>query len=254
MSLLALQRDFRSWLTTESSDAGGRLEGGDAPGLAVYLNNYRGSLMACLAESYETTRAWLGEEAFAAAAADHIDRLPPHSWTLDAYALGLPDTLDRLYPDDAEVGDLARLECALGTAFVGRDAERLDPASLANVDWDEAALGFVPTLVLLGITSNAGAIWSAIAAGEQPPPGEMLPEPAYVAIWRDALTPAFRTLDTGEADALKSMMASHGFDALCTDLVQRHGEEQGPAMAGALLAQWLQDGIVSAILSPASAE
>jgi hypothetical protein len=252
MSLLALQRDFRNWLTTESADAGARLERGDAPGLSIYLNNYRGSLMACLQESFETTRAWLGDGAFAAAAAYHIDRLPPHSWTLDAYALDLPDTFDHLYSSDPEVAELARLECALGLAFIGRDSDAIDPASLSDVNWDVASLHFVPTLNLLRVTTNAGAIWSAIVGGVQPSPAELLPRPTSIAIWRNGLTSTFRTLDEDEATALDHMIGGWCFGELCADLIGIHGETQGLAMAGALLGQWLQDGIISAISAPAS--
>ena len=81
MSLLALQRDFRGWLTAESPEAATRL--GDGPGLAVYLNTYRAQLMACLAESYPILHAWLGDAAFEGACATHIDDTPPHGWTLD---------------------------------------------------------------------------------------------------------------------------------------------------------------------------
>jgi hypothetical protein len=107
MNLAALQRDMRSWLTVEARDAAARFGERAEPGLAVYLNNYRGQLMTCLSESFATVRAWLGEAAFDAAAAMHIDRLPPHNWTLDAYSLEFPDTIDALYPEDPEVGELA---------------------------------------------------------------------------------------------------------------------------------------------------
>lgn len=254
MSLLTLQRDFRTWLTTESPDAGSRLEPGTAPGLSIYLNNYRSSLMACLAESFGTTQAWLGDEAFEAAAANHIDRLPPHSWTLDAYAHDFPKTLAARYPDDTEVADLARVEMMLGLAFVGPDADPIAPATLADVDWDTAALRFVPTLDMLSVTSNAAAIWSAIAAEQAPPSAEILPTPATVAVWRTGLTPCFRTLNDDEQDALTLMVSGMAFGALCGRLVERFGEDAGPAMAGALLGQWLQDGIVAAVVSPASAQ
>lgn len=254
MSLLALQRDFRSWLTRESVEAGARLQAAPAPGLPIYLNNYRSSLMGCLAENFAITRAWLGDEAFQAATAIHIDRLPPHSWTLDAYANDLPASLVLRYPDDPEVAELARLECALSVAFVGADADAIDPATLADVDWDMAVLRFVPTLALLDVTTNAAAIWSAIAAEEEPPAAELLPEPATIAIWRNALTPMFRTLDTDEAGALSLMMSGRGFGDLCALLIEQHGEQEGPVMAGALLGQWLRDGTVRAITSAGQGE
>ncbi len=97
MSLLALQRDFRDWLTAESAEAAARLEGPGGRGLPVYLNTYRSQLLACLGETFAMARAWIGDAVFEAAAATHVDRVPPSSWTLDAYARDFPETLDMLH-------------------------------------------------------------------------------------------------------------------------------------------------------------
>ncbi|MBU3077858.1 HvfC/BufC N-terminal domain-containing protein [Sphingomonas quercus] len=240
MTLRALQHGFRDWLTSESGPLAGRYPAG----LAVYLNTYRAQLMACLSDSYPMLVAWLGEAAFAAAAATHIDGSPPHGWTLDAYALDFPVTLDGLYPEDPEVAELARLECGLGLAFVGPDAAAVDPSRLGNVDWEAAALHLAPTFRLLPATTNAAAIWSALAAGERPPPAERLPQAASIAIWRQGFTPLFRTLEAEEGEALALIRAGHGFGALCAALVERLGEEHGPARAGAFLGRWLGDGLI----------
>ena len=139
----------------------------------------------------------------------------------------------------------AILESALGVAFVGPDALRLDAANLAEVDWDRAVLAFVPTLTLLPATTNAGAIWSAIMREERPPPAERLPVPTSIAIWREGFTAAFRTFELAEADALQAMRDGMTFGALCDRLVGRLGDEHGPAAAGGMLARWLADGIIA---------
>ncbi|USI73494.1 HvfC/BufC N-terminal domain-containing protein [Sphingomonas morindae] len=247
MSLRALQRDFRTWLTTEGADAAHRLAGARAAGPAVYLNNYRGQLMASLSESFAATRAWLGDAAFEAAAAHHIERRPPHSWTLDAYAVGFPETLATLYPGDAEIHELACLEMTLGVVFVGPDADPIDPAILPDVDWDRASILFLPTLRIVPATTNAAAIWSAIAAGHVPPPAESLPEPAALAIWRQGFTPSFRTIERGEAEAIRALQQGASFGTLCAEAIARWGEEQGPMQAGAWLGEWIRDGIIARI-------
>lgn len=247
MTLLDIQRGVRGWLTAEDT-AGLADLGEDAmPGLAVYLNNYRGALMACLSESFSVVRAWLGDAAFEAAAASHIDRLPPHSWTLDAYALDFPETLEGLYPDDPEVAELAGLERALGVAFVGRDSSFFDPAGLGEVDWDRAVLVFVPTLTLLPAATNSGAIWSAIMKEETPPPVGLLSVPTLIAVWREGLTAAFRTLEPEEADALQAMRDGMTFGTLCVRLVERLNEERGPGAAGEMLGRWIGDGLIARI-------
>jgi Putative DNA-binding domain len=247
MTLTGLQQDFRSWLTLEATDAAARLGDRASPGLAVYLNNYRGQLMACLAESFVTVRAWLGDAAFDGAAATHVDRRPPHSWTLDAYALEFPDTIEVLYPDDPEVGDLARLERSLGLAFVGRDAESLDLATLAQVDWSTTLLRLVPTFSLLPVTTNAAAIWSAIKAEQTPPAAATLEVPAVIAIWRKEDAPTFRTLDSAEAGAIFMVSESRTFGDVCASIANEVGEEEGPRVAGSLLGRWISDGMIDGI-------
>jgi hypothetical protein len=91
VKLLEVQRSLREWLVAESAEAAARLGAAAAPGLAVHLNTYRGQLLACLGETFGAVRAWLGQTAFEAAAAIHIERVPPSSWTLDAYAQHFPD-------------------------------------------------------------------------------------------------------------------------------------------------------------------
>ena len=247
MNLAALQRNFRSWLTVEASDAAVRFGDHAEPGLAVYLNNYRGQLMACLSENFMAVRAWLGEEAFDGVAATHIDRLPPHNWTLDAYPLEFPDTIDALYPADPEVGELARLERDLALAFVGLDAEPLDVAALTHVDWNGAILELVATFSLLPVRTNAGAIWSAIKAGETPPAAAVLDAPAVIAIWRKQYSPTFRTLEPMEAQALSMVADGRTFGEICGAVIHEIGEIEGPQAAGNLLGRWIGEGMVAAV-------
>jgi hypothetical protein len=246
MSLRALQAGFREWLTNEARPAplcAARFEAG----LSIYLNNYRAQLMDCLQESYGTVHAWLGDAAFEAAAATHIDRAAPTNWTLDAYGADFAVTLRRLYPGDPEVADLAVLEHALAQAFTAPDVAAVDPASLGAIDWDHARLHFTPSLTLLTTTSNAAAIWSALSQGTPPPAAQPLPEPTTILVWREGFTPAFRTLDPAEGRALVGLKEGQTFGAFCAELVAHVGEEAGPAMAGAYLRQWLSDSIVAEI-------
>ena len=247
MNLASLQQDMRSWLTLEARDAAARFGAQAEPGLAVYLNNYRGQLMTCLGESFSTVQAWLGETAFDAAAAMHIDRQPPYNWTLDAYALEFPDTIDVLYPGDPEVGELARLERDLGLAFVGQDAEPLDVAALADIDWNSAILELVATFSRLPVTTNAGAIWSAINAGETPPAAAMLDAPAVIALWRKEYSPTFRTLEPLEAQAISLVADGRTFGEICAAVIGEVGEIEGPQVAGNLLGRWIGEGMVAGV-------
>lgn len=248
MTLAALQRDFRLWLTDAPVDMS-RWTQADA-GLAVYHNAYRVQLVDCLSDMFAKSRAWLGDDAFTQAARTHIVSTPPHGWTLGDYGEGFDRTLASLYPADPEVAELAWLEWQLGRAFEGADAVAIDPGALAGVDWDMAVLRFLPTLCVGPAATNAGAIWSALSAGEDPPAAERLPEPGGLLVWREAFTPCFRTIEAEEQHALALVMAGESFGALCMTAIAAHGEADGVARAGALLGQWLRDGLIVGIVEP----
>lgn len=247
MSLLALQRDFRAWISEASDEAAERLGEGARNGLDVYQNNYRAALVTVLAEAFERVHAWIGDERFLSTAAAHIDVTPPHAWTLDAYPRDFPETLRLLFPDDSEIAELGWLDLTLSEVFVGADADPIDQARLAEVDWDHAALRLTPTLTTTRFRSNAAVIWSALSADEVPPAAELLPEPATILAWRSGFTPCFRSAEPGEAKALALAWEGASFGAICAALIEDHGEEAGVAMAGALLGRWISDGLLIAV-------
>ena len=243
MKLMELQRDMRACLTRDDTAAAGRLGAGAAPGLRVYQNNYRAQLAACLEDSFVRTRDWIGEEAFHQAIIAHVERVPPSSWTLDAYPRDFPATLALLYPDDPEIAELGWIDCALGEAFVGQDALAVEADRLGTIDWDHAVLHFTPTLDLGTLSTNATAIWTALAAGEMPPAVEPLPEPGAILIWRQDQVSRFRAIDQIEQQALLAARGGIPFAALCEAMVAAHGQEDGVARAG----QWLADGLITAV-------
>lgn len=246
MSLLDLQRDMRGWLTREDDAIATRLGAGSGPGLRAYLNNYRAQLVACLEESFARTRDWIGGEAFDHAVIVHIARVPPSSWTLDAYPRDFPATLAILYPGDPEVAELAWLDMALGEAFVGSDSPALGD-DLTGIDWDRAMLRFTPTLDLAELTTNATAIWSALADGATPPGAETLPEAGAMIVWRHAGLSRFRAIGQREQRALLSARQGQSFAELCAAMVDAYGNDDGIALAGQMLGQWLGDGLVVGI-------
>jgi hypothetical protein len=253
VSLLALQQDFEAWLTREPAELPQAFGEAHRPGLAVYLNNYRAQLLTCLGASYPVVRSLVGESTFDAAAARFIDGHPPHAWTLDAYANGFPAWLSGLFADEPHIGELAQLEFELGVAFVGPDVEPLSASQIAEIDWDAAVIHLTPTFTLLPVTTNVGAIWSAISAGHPPPRAEPVVGES-LAVWRTRFAPKFRTVLATERAVLDRAREGVPFGRICTELVGELGEERGIATAGAMLGQWLSDGVIvegKAALSPA---
>jgi hypothetical protein len=243
MRLATLQADFGRWLKAECPEAAARLGGG--PGLDIYLNNYRSQLIAALESGFPQLRRWLGEAAFLAAAAQHIEAVPPCDWTLDAYGADFASTVSALDPDDAVGPDLASIEWALAQAFVAEDAEPVVIETLGALDWDAALIRFVPSFRLLPVTSNAATLWQALADESMPPPGEQWPKALPVLVWRHGFQPHFRVATPEEAGAIERLHDGMRFGALCTELGEAHGAEQGAALAGAWLGGWLREGLVT---------
>jgi hypothetical protein len=247
MSLLTLQRRMRGHLLSGDAIVATDLRGDPAAGLAVYHNAYRVQLIECLRDTYEKLSAWLGDDAFEAAARRHIETNPPQSWTLADYGGNFADTLIALYPEDPEVLELAWLDWTLRRAFDGANADPVNPGQLGDIDWDAAVFTFVPTLTLGSVTTNCAALWSAMAAEQMPPAVMRLLAASDLLVWRRDLSPQFKTLSALEAHALRLGLAGTPFGEICQFALHAAGESQAAAVTSQLLATWLRDGIVSGV-------
>ncbi len=254
MSLLELQREFRSAVLNRSSGIEARLAGRCEIGLAVYRNAYRLRLRDCLRETYEKTWAWLGDARFDAAVGRYVDANRPRSWTLADYGEGFADALAVDLPDDPEASELAWLDWAMRRAFDGASALPLQAAQHASIDWDNSVLRFAPTLALRAIATNCGAIWAAISDGKTPPEAEMLPAPAALCVWRKDLSPRFRTIEGGELLALRLARAGVPFGEICRLVALGRSDADVVAGLGRLLARWLEDEMLVAPLNEATQE
>ena len=244
MMLGALQTNFRDWLACGSDDAAARFAPDAQAGLAVYQNNYRAALMACLEESFPRTAQWLGAADFHASAARAIDAAPPDSWSLDHYAATFPQSVAGQWPGDPVAGDLATLELALSEAFVGPDAVPMDADVLGRIDWDRATLRAVPTARLLTLQTNAPAIWSALASDADDPMPEPRAQSETILVWRQEHVACFRSLDPDEAEVATLLIDGIPFAEICKRLVLAHGEGAGIQTAGQWLGRWVADGLL----------
>lgn len=244
-ALAEVQARFCAWLRESDEDRAAELVAplGLGPGVVVYQNNYRVCLVEALREGHPRLAAWLGEVAFDAAAAHQIDAHPPHSWTLDAYGAEFADVLAALWPDDPVPADLARIDRAVGEAFVAPDADPVDAATLGGVDWDHAVITMVPSLRQVPVASNADALWLALAANEALP--EATRDAGLVLAWRQGFEPVMRRADADEV--LMLGMAGEGFGAICAHLAENGDPAEAVTRAGTVLGRWLAEGLIAAI-------
>ncbi len=247
MTLLALQRSMRDHLISGADEITAQIHGDASPRLTVYHHAYRAQLLDCLRDTFERVWAWLGDTGFEAAARTYIESHPPGSWTLSAYGDEFDRTLSELYPDDREVAELAWLDWSLRRAFDGHDATPVTADALSDIDWDHAILCIVPTLRMRSIVTNCAAIWTALSEKNAPPAAARLHAPTALRVWRKDLSPHFRAVDAIEQHVLLMACDGASFAAICTAIADRTEPARAPEIAGALLAGWLQDGLIIAV-------
>ncbi|MGB7656125.1 MAG: DNA-binding domain-containing protein [Novosphingobium sp.] len=223
----------------------------DAPaaqstGMAIYRNAYRARLTDALAVSFERTRRWTGDEAFAAASAHYIITHPPHSWTLDAYGDRFVAVLADLFAQNAEVAELAWLEWHMQQAFAAADQPELTAAALAaarlrDEEWETLRFGIAAGFAAREVRHDCAALWHALGADPTSEFAITPIEPSALVVWRCALSPHFRLLDCDEFAALGQLAAGKAFGE-----VAAQAGEQGIARFGQWFAQWLGEGLFSA--------
>jgi len=248
MSLARMQQAFRHWLET-----GEQLEGmadalPAAPGLDVYLNNYRGALLELLENSFPITRAWMGDEAFGMAARSHIMRHPPHSWSIDHYAPTFAAALAGDADLPAVTREIAAIEAALDAAFVAADRPELSRAALSELDWEAVALALPQGAAILRQTSNAAAIWAALDRGEDAPPATRHPSPVELLVWRAQGQSCFRPLDADEGRVFAALALPLPLTGIFALVSEGISEQAAIARGGELLARWADEGSVSIAL------
>lgn len=249
MSLLALQDALQDHILGRGGNIADHLEaprGVDAAArLNVYHFAYRARLGDLLRDAFDKTWSWLGDEAFGGVVAAYVETRPSATFSLDDYGGDFPAFLAQKLPGEVEASELAWLERAMRRAFDGPDAAPMDPSQLVVLDdaaWDRARFAFHPTLVVRPVRAHLGSLWAGIESGE--PFSPLAVEPGLsIRVWRKGLQPHFRMIARDEALALEQLMDGLAFAELCARLPLL--DDGDPVeRAGAMLAVWLQDGLI----------
>lgn len=252
MSLELLQADFQAYIRGNSEQPGGfavRLAtpagGDDARRMRVYHHAYRARMGQVLREVFDKTWSFLGDDTFGLVVETYVAQHPSTSPSLDDFGACFPDHVAALWPADADVAELAWLDWTMRRVFDGEDAEALDIRVLATLPgdaWDTIGFRFHPTLTIRVVATNVGALWASLDEGSPLMPAP-LQAPTAVRVWRKGLQPHFRTIDALEANALADMVRGRRFSDVCEALA--HEQIEAPVeRAAALLAAWMQDGLI----------
>ena len=215
--------------------------------MAIYRGNYRSALMEGLADLYERTRAIMGADSFDQAAMNHLIETPPAGWSIDQAGAGFAATCAAFLPDLPLAAEMAALEWAMHRAGRAGDAEPLTTAAFTALapqtdeSWVGLRLRFLPGTAVLPVGHDLAAVWrgddAAVFDGSR-----------AVIVFREEESPVFVDASAAEGRALAAMIDGATYLEILADLVDEIGEGQGVAEAGAMLARWLDLGIVAAIL------
>lgn len=211
---------------------------------AVYAQMYLWRLHGVLREDFPRTLALLGEKRFAALARDYVAAHP--STNPSVRHLGTRFAAFLAGRDDVPtaLAELARLEWTRADVFDAPDAEPLAATALAAVapdDWPGLRFRPIPALATIRSDWPVHTLWDATSLDD------VQTVPTDVRVWR---SPDLRVLhgpmDAYESRALAALVAGEPFAVICGafgDLA----DEDAAREAIALLARWLEDGIIAAI-------
>lgn len=248
MNLAELQRAFQQHVLQGTGNVGHDINRSEAvpagTRLAVYSDAYRLRLADALAQNYPRLQRLLGNDSFAELARAYLAAFPSTRESVRWFGDRLAEYL-AAQPGAAErswLEELARWEWIVAGAFDAEDIAPLAEAALAQVApdrWPTLQFQFHPSVQLLQLSTNAPALFKALSDDATPPPPARLTAPRTWVIWRQQLTPRYRSMSTDEAGALRTAMEGGSFEDICNVLCKWHDASDVPVRAATLLKMWL---------------
>lgn len=255
-SLTDLQRDFQRHVMHGHERIVAAITGTPrvpaAVRLAIYSEAYRLRLTDALASTLPRLQQLMGKDRFAALASDYIDLRPSSYPSIRWFGAQLPRLLERSFPEQPWLAELAGWEWAIAAAFDAADAQPVAIEALASVAperWPALQFTFHPSVQILRMRSNAPVLFKALSEDALPPECVAFAEPQPWLIWREALKTQYRSLTPDEAAALEAMRAGGTFETLCDTLCAWYQAEAVPAQAAGMLKRWVVEQMIVAVVS-----
>lgn len=192
------------------------------------------SLTGFLADGYARLRLYMGETGFAALTRRCLAANARKPQKIRVLSRDLPDFLASTNPfsRSPELSDLARLERSLQAAHNAPEA-----ASIRKLQepWRPGLyrIALHPSVQRVQLRTNATGIWSALTAGELPPPPQSLAEPQELLVWHQGPSSRFRMLGREETTAIDRIIDGGNFEIAQS--------------ADGFLRGWLEAGIISSL-------
>ncbi len=212
--------------------------------LAIYAEMYFARLRDVLADDFEKTAAALGPEGFTAVARAYLAEHPSEHPSVRHVGRHLAAFLASRPPPDAPpwLPDIARLEWARIEVFDAPDARPIgmaDLLALPEAEWPGARLRAIPALEVVASDWPLHLVWSD---GSRPDP-----TPTVLRVWRQDGGVYHCAMDPVERVALGALRAGRSFGEISRETMAGLEPAEAPAEAAALVARWVEDGLVAGI-------
>jgi hypothetical protein len=248
MSVASLQQRMQAAIT-----AGGAplALAGNRRGLEVYRTAWRARLIEALRSNYPVLHRVLGDAAFDMLADDYLRAHPSQKRSIRWFGDALPGYL-RAHIDamaHPAVADLAQMEWAICLAFDAADHTPLRIERLAGVApeaWSGLRFALQPGFALLDLAWSVAPVWRELSEAADPDHQVAPPEPLdnTVLVWRQDLSPRWRSVSPLEAELLRAIAAGEDFGQLCARAVTAVGEADAAATVVGHLQQWVADALL----------
>lgn len=216
--------------------------------LDVYANMYFFRLKDALAEDFAKTESVLGEARFHNLVTDYLLAHPSEHWSLRYAGKALAPYLafHPIAKDFPWLGDLAAFEYARADVFQAEDAailSRNDLAAVAPEGWEGLFFRPVPALHLLRLSWAVDELWERLDEGGEA--GDVAEGERSVLLFRDGTRARHQLLPPDEAMALRLLLSGRSFGEICERLLTAGDMEEAAARAAALLAGWVDRGLLA---------
>ena len=210
--------------------------------VAIYQSMYVWRLVEVLREDFPKTAEVLGD-AFADVVRDYLARHPSEHPSVRHLGRHVATflTTHATAAQRPWLADLARLERARVDAFDAPDAVPVRVADLAAIAPDAwADLRFEP-IPALDVVRSAFAVHEAWAA----PTGRPARRDTVLRVWRQDFAVFHAAVDAVDDTAFAALRDGATFAGVCEVVAERVSADAAPAEAGALLARWIENGLVA---------
>jgi hypothetical protein len=213
--------------------------------VAIYQKMYFWRLHEVLGEDFPKLATALGDD-FETLAREYLAAHPSEHPSVRHVGDRLPAFVatHALVRARAWLADLARLERARVDAFDAPDATPVVATDLRAIPpdaWADLRFDPIPALDVVESAWPVHEVWDD-------PTLEPEAHATAVRVWRHGFTVFHTAIDPLERAAFAAVRNGRTFEKVCEAVAEHVEPETAPAEAGALLARWIEDGLVAQVV------